>query len=50
MQKLALLVLRMPVAKQQAVREKYSSSRFLRVAREPALFGETIKELASQSQ
>lgn len=50
MQKLAQLVLRMPLVKQQAVREKYSSSKFLRVAREPALFGETITELASHSQ
>ena len=50
MQKLAQLVVRMPLVKQQAIREKYSSKRFLRVAKEPALFGETIRELAAQSQ
>lgn len=49
MGKLAQLLKKMPVAKQQAVREKYSNSRFLRVAKEPSLFGRTVRELAEMA-
>ena len=45
--RMAKLVTKMTVAKQQSVREKYSNSRFLRVAKDPALFGKTVKEMAA---
>ena len=50
MGKLAQLVIKMPIAKQQAVREKYSNSKFLRVAKEPSLFGKVTNELAAHTQ
>ncbi len=41
---IATLIHKMPTAKQQAVRSKYSSSKFLRVARNPLLQSSIIKD------
>ncbi len=43
----ARLISKLPVAKQQSVREKYCNSRYLRVAMEPGLTGEAVRELVS---
>lgn len=43
--KLAQLLSRMTVAKQQAVREKYSAVTRLRVAKLPVLSGRTVKDI-----
>ena len=45
---LAIIVKGMHSCKQQAVREKYSNSKFLSIAKEPALSGSIIQELAAQ--
>ena len=47
---LAMLVKGMHSSKQQAVREKYTNSKFLSVAKEPALRGGIIQELAAQKK
>ncbi|XP_011404046.1 PREDICTED: G2/mitotic-specific cyclin-B-like [Amphimedon queenslandica] len=47
--KMASLVLSMHTAKQQAVKNKYCSSKFMRIAKEPCLQGKIMKELASVS-
>ena len=39
----------MHTSKQQAVKNKYTSSKFMRIAKEPCLQGKVIKELAAVS-
>lgn len=45
--KMAKLVTAMASSKQQAIRNKYSSSKFLRIAKEPRLSSSLVMELAS---
>ena len=47
---LAVILKGMHSSKQQAVREKYTNSKFLSVAKEPALRGGIIQELAAQKK
>lgn len=44
---MAHLVVNMHTSKQQAVKNKYSSSKFLRIAKEPCLQGKVMKDLAA---
>ena len=46
--KMAKLVQNMPTAKQQAVRTKYASSKFMRVSKVDKLFSQELKTLASK--
>lgn len=48
--KIAHLVKNMFIAKQQAVKNKYSTGKFLKIAKEPSLLSNVIKELAASSQ
>lgn len=45
MEKMATLVNKMDKSKQQAVKSKYASSKFLRVSKEESLRGDVIKSL-----
>jgi hypothetical protein len=45
---LAIIVKGMQSSRQQAVKDKYSNSKFLSIAKEPALSGSVIQELAAQ--
>ena len=47
-QRMAKLVLNMHSSKQQAVRNKYGSSKFLHISKEAVLQGKVIRYLASQ--
>lgn len=45
MEKMAILVNKIDKSKQQAVKTKYASSKFLRISKEECLRGEVIKSL-----
>ena len=45
---LAIIVKGMHSSRQQAVKDKYSNRKFLSIAKEPALSGSIIQELAAQ--
>ena len=47
MKRMAELVSKMGTAKQQAVRAKYCSSKFLRVAKDPVLKSQIVAEIAA---
>lgn len=47
MKRMAELVTKMGTAKQQAVRAKYCSSKFLRVAKEPVLKSQIVADIAA---
>jgi len=46
MERMAVLVSRIEASKHKAVKDKYSSSKFLRISKEASLRGDIIKKLA----
>jgi len=46
MERMAVLVSKMETSKHKAVKDKYSSSKFLRISKEASLRGEVVQKLA----